>query len=148
MGDADATGSSLAERLNHLVAATTPAGGKPPTTRELAQQVTEAGHPVSHTYIARLLNGQADDPSMRCLRALATVFGVPAGYFLDDATAAEVDRDLDLLTALRDGGARVIALNARGLSTGSQETVLNVIRQVRLLEGLAPGDDSAGHERG
>jgi transcriptional regulator with XRE-family HTH domain len=131
---------SLAERLNHVLAVTAPPGGKPLTTRELAQRVTDAGHPVSHTYVARLLNGQADDPSLRCLQALAKVLGVPAGYFVDDDTAEQVGRDLELLAALRDGDVRVIALESRGLSPSSQETVLSVIKQVRRLEGLA-GDD-------
>jgi transcriptional regulator with XRE-family HTH domain len=145
MTDEGSPGRSLAERLNHLLAASTPPGGKPPTTRELAQQVTEAGHQVSHTYIARLLNGQTDDPSLRCLQALAKVFGVPPGYFLDDATAEKVNRDLELLAALRDGDVRVIALESRGLSQSSQETVLNVIKQVRRLEGLTT--DSGWAER-
>ncbi len=130
-------GTSLAERLNHVLAVTAPPGGKPLTTRELAQRVTDAGHPVSHTYVARLLNGQADDPSLRCLQALAKVLGVPAGYFIDDDTAEQVARDLELLAALRDGDVRVIALESRGLSPSSQETVLSVIKQVRRLEGLA-----------
>jgi len=130
-------GMSLAERLNHVLAVTAPPGGKPLTTRELAQRVTDAGHPVSHTYVARLLNGQADDPSLRCLQALAKVLGVPAGYFVDDDTAEQVGRDLELLAALRDGDVRVIALESRGLSPSSQETVLSVIKQVRRLEGLS-----------
>jgi len=143
MTDEGSPGQSLAERLNHLLAASTPPGGKQPTTRELAQQVTEAGHQVSHTYIARLLNGQTDDPSLRCLQALAKVFGVPPGYFVDDATAAKVNRDLEVLAALRDGDVRVIALESRGLSQSSQETVLNVIKQVRRLEGLTTDSGSA-----
>ena len=130
-------GMSLAERLNHVLAVTAPPGGKPLTTRELAQRVTDAGHPVSHTYVARLLNGQADDPSLRCLQALSKVLGVPAGYFVDDDTAEQVGRDLELLAALRDGDVRVIALESRGLSPSSQETVLSVIKQVRRLEGLS-----------
>jgi transcriptional regulator with XRE-family HTH domain len=141
MSDVGPPGQNLAERLNHLLATTTPPGGKPPTTRELAQQVTAAGYQVSHTYVARLLNGQTDDPSLRCLQALAKVFGVPPGYFVDDATAEKVNRDLELLAALRDGDVRVIALESRGLSQSSQETVLNVIKQVRKLEGLAPEID-------
>ncbi len=134
-------GRSLAERLNHLLTATAPPSGKLATTRELAQQLTDAGHQVSHTYVARLLNGQADDPSMRCLQALAKVFGVPPGYFVDDETAEKVNRDLDLLAALRDGDVRVIALESRGLSPSSQETVLSVIKQVRRLEGLTVDRD-------
>jgi hypothetical protein len=51
--------------------------------------------------------------------------------------AEKVDRDLELFTALKDGSVRVIALEARGLSAGSQETVLNVIKQVRMLESRA-----------
>lgn len=138
MSDGDPRGRSLSERLNHLLVTTSPPGGKQLATRELAQQLTDAGHQVSHTYVARLLNGQTDDPSLRCLQALAKVFGVPPGYFVDDEVAEQVDRDLELLAALRDGGVRVIALGARGLSQGSQETVLKVIEQVRRLEGLAP----------
>lgn len=144
MSGVGAAGQSLAERLNHLLATTAVPGGKPLTTRELAQKVTEAGHQVSHTYVARLLNGQTDDPSLRCLQALAKVFGVPAAYFVDDATADKVNADLELLAALRDGDVRFIALGARGLSPGSQETVMNVIRQVRMLEGLKP--DSTGRK--
>ena len=136
MSDRGSLCPSLKERLAHLMHVTVPPGGKSLTTRELARQVTEAGFRVSHTYIAKLLNGKTDDPSINCLRALGKVFGVPAAYFLHDEVTEKVNRDLDLLSAIRDGDVRIIALGARGLSPGSRESVLNGIRHLRKLEGL------------
>ena len=146
MADDTPTGHSLSEKLERLLAATTPKGKAAPTTRELAAMVTAAGYPVSHSTISLLLNGRRTDPSAKCVQALAKVFGVPLAYFVDDDVAEAVERDLTLLTALRDDGVRIIALGARGLSTGSQELVLNVIKQVRQLEGLGAEIDPAHHD--
>jgi ESX-1-secreted protein regulator len=139
MTDASQPPQTLAQRLSRLRATTAPPGQRLPTTRSLAQQVSDAGHPVSHAYIARLLNGQADDPSLACLRALAKVFHVPLSYLVAAEASEPQDTDPDLLVAMQDEHIRLIALAAKGLTNESLETVLNVINRVRALEGLTGG---------
>jgi transcriptional regulator with XRE-family HTH domain len=87
-----------------------------------------------------LRKGERDNPTKKHLEALADFFGVPAGYFFDDVTAARVESELDALVALRDSPVREIALRAAGLSAQSLATIREVVERVRQLEGLP--DDS------
>jgi transcriptional regulator with XRE-family HTH domain len=132
MDDATAGESlrSLAQRLDHLFRTVRKPDGKEYSLREVADAITEAGDSISHAYVGQLRSGEKDDPRMSHLRGLASFFGVPVTYFFDEDRAAEVDRDLEVLLALKDGGVRVIAQQARGLSTGNQDVVLQIIKQL------------------
>jgi hypothetical protein len=66
---------------------------------------------------------------------------VPPAYFFDDETSAQVEAELGLLTAMRDAGVRDVALRASGLSAKSLDTINDVIRRVRELEGLPPYEE-------
>jgi hypothetical protein len=66
---------------------------------------------------------------------------VPASYFLDDDTAAEIDAQLELLAAIRDAKVAELALRAQGLSSASLDTIADMIERVRQLEGLPNGSD-------
>jgi hypothetical protein len=85
---------------------------------------------------------------MRCLQALANVFDVPAGYLLDEQTAAQPGRDREVLAALRDDGARAIALGVRGLSRESRDMVLKLVRHLGALEPATQIGPSPGHGPG
>ncbi len=129
---------TLADKLDRLFRTIHPAGRGEFTPDEVAAAIRERGGPtISGTYIYMLRKGQRDNPTKKHLEALATFFGVPPTYFFDEATAARVAAELDLLVALRDAPVREIALRATGLSPRSLATLREVVERVRELEGLS-----------
>ncbi|WP_369055161.1 XRE family transcriptional regulator [Kineococcus terrestris] len=126
----------MAAKVDHLFRTVRPAKGEY-SYEHVATAIREAGGPtISAAYLWMLRNGKRDNPTMRHLEALATFFGVPPGYFFDDALAARVDDQLALLATLRDVDVRRVALRASGLSSESLSTIAEMIERVRELEGL------------
>ncbi|MCF3123130.1 MULTISPECIES: helix-turn-helix domain-containing protein [Streptomyces] len=138
--DSDAS-PTLADKLNHLFDTVIPVGRGPYSTEEVARAITEAGIPISGSYIWLLRKGRRTNPTLKHLEGIAQFFGVPAAYFLDDKVAATVHAELGLLSALRDAQVHHVALRAAGLSPESLDTISELIERVRALEGL-PGDSS------
>ena len=67
---------------------------------------------------------------------------MPVDYFFNPETAAKIDADLRLLTAVRDSGIQGLALRAHGLSPESIASLAGIIEQVRKIEHLPdPGAD-------
>ncbi|GGM72879.1 XRE family transcriptional regulator [Longimycelium tulufanense] len=128
---------TLADKLNHLFETVHPAGRGPYSNEEVAAGIRDSGGAtISATYIWLLRKGQRDNPTMRHLEALAAFFGVPPAYFFDDETAEDVRAELELLHALRDTGVQKVALRAAGLSPRSLDSIVEMIKRVRELEGL------------
>jgi transcriptional regulator with XRE-family HTH domain len=102
---------SQADRWISRAAGTTIAG--------LAGKVT--GEQFSHTTIWKLRNGQAANPQMRLIEALARTFGVPPAFSFsdyDDQQAGLLREQVELLALVRDTGVtsaqlRAAAHNAR-----------------------------------
>ncbi|WP_407659650.1 XRE family transcriptional regulator [Kineococcus indalonis] len=133
----------LAAKVDHLFRTVRPAKGEY-SYEHVATSIKETGGPtISAAYLWMLRNGKRDNPTMRHLEALASFFGVPPGYFFDDALAARVDEQLALLASLRDVDVRRVALRASGLSSESLATIAEMIERVRKLEGLP---ERAGEE--
>jgi transcriptional regulator with XRE-family HTH domain len=129
---------TLADKLNHLFATVCPPRGEY-THEQVATAIEQAGGPtISATYVWQLRKGLRDNPTKHHLEALAAFFGVPPAYFFDDETAARVDEQLDLLTAIRDPQVRELATKASGLSPETLKTVLDMVERARELEGLPP----------
>jgi transcriptional regulator with XRE-family HTH domain len=100
--------ATLARRLDHLFQTVHPASRGALSVHEVAAAVVERGGPsIDPGYIDQLRRGEAGYPPDKVLELLAAVFGVPAGYFADDAMAEHIDAELAVLTAMRDGRARV-----------------------------------------
>jgi transcriptional regulator with XRE-family HTH domain len=136
MADGDQAGT-LADKLNRLFSSVHPAGRGPYSNEEVAAAIRERGGPsISGTYVWLLRKGERDNPTLKHLEALATHFGVPAAYFFDAEATARIDAELDLLSAMRDGGVRTLALRMAGLSARSLQPIADVIERVRELEGL------------
>jgi transcriptional regulator with XRE-family HTH domain len=128
---------TLADKLNHLFATVHPASRGPYSNDEVAAAIQERGGPtISGTYLWLLRKGQRDNPTLKHLEALASFFGVPPAYFLDDEATAKVDAELDLLNAMRDLGVHIVALRLAGLSAKSLQSIAEVVERVRELEGL------------
>lgn len=131
-GMAEAT---LAAKLDKLFTTMRRKGAAEPSNAAVAAAITEQlGVPISHTYIWQLRTGRRDNPSIQHLTALATYFGVPVAYFLDDEESAKIERDLELLATLRENGVTDIALRAADLSQDSREAVSDLITRLLKLE--------------
>ncbi|MGW6912699.1 helix-turn-helix domain-containing protein [Kitasatospora sp. NPDC054939] len=152
MTDADGRGDgeqtaprSLAEKLEHLLTVTAPAGRRPPSNEEVATAINIAAgeKTISATYVWQLRTGRKTNPTMRHLEALAQYCGVSAAYFLSDEESRRIDDQLALLDALKQTDARNIALRSTGLSESSRRALSSMIDQLRKLEGLSDDDPGA-----
>lgn len=137
MTQGESESATFAARLNHLFARVHPPDRGPYTTDEVATAVG-----VSAQAVRYWRQGKRVDPKMGSLQRLAGLFGVPVAYFFDDDVADKLNAELDLLLAMRDQGVRRIALRAAGLSPGSQQAIVEMLAQIRQLEGL-PADVDA-----
>jgi transcriptional regulator with XRE-family HTH domain len=127
---------TLADKLNHLFATVRSPRGEY-THEQVATAIEQAGGPtISATYVWQLRKGLRDNPTKHHLEALATFFGVPAAYFLDEEMTARVNEQLDLLAAFRDAQVRDLAVRASGLSPETLKTVIDMVERARELEGL------------
>jgi hypothetical protein len=91
---------------------------------------------MSASYLWLLRTGVRDNPSRKHLEAIAAFFAVPMNYFFDDALAAEIDADLQLVRALRTVPVRELAMRAAELSPEGLDEVAHIVEHVRRLEGL------------
>ncbi|MFF4618776.1 helix-turn-helix domain-containing protein [Nonomuraea jabiensis] len=134
---------SLAEKLEYLFRTVREPGRREYSNEEVAAAIArDQDVSISASYIWYLRTGQRDNPTLKHLTALATFFGVPPAYFFDEQIRDEVEGELALVVALRDAGVRDVALRASGLSVESLDTISEVIKRVRTLEGLPPRDES------
>jgi len=130
--DAPAT---LADRLDRLFRTVRRAGDTEHSYASVAEAIREQqGVTISHTYIWQLRTGRRDNPSVQHLTALATFFGVPVAYFIDDEQAERISQELALLATLRAAGVTEIALRSADLSEGSREAVADMVSQLWKLE--------------
>lgn len=134
---------TFAELLDHLFKEVHPPERGPYTYAEVAKaiQKTSGGESrgLTASAIQQLRTGVKKNPTRHTIKALADFFGVPAGYFFDEATTERAKAEIRLLAAMRDQDVRKVALRANGLSVDSLKMLSTVIEQARRLEGL-PGD--------
>jgi transcriptional regulator with XRE-family HTH domain len=111
--EAESALRSLADKVNWLIDRARPAG--PCSNAEVAgliEQIT--GERVSHTTIWKLRNGQAANPQMKLIEAMARTFGVPPGFFFEDFSdgqAGLLHEQVELLALVRN--ARVSSTQLR-----------------------------------
>ncbi|WP_158289874.1 helix-turn-helix domain-containing protein [Micromonospora sp. S4605] len=134
-----AAGQTLAQRLDNLFLSVRRPDGREHSHREVAEAVTAAGEPISHSYIGQLRAGDKDNPTIKHLRALARFFGVPVEYFTNEETAADVDRELRMLTALKELQVKTVALRRTLLpeaerSLSELARIVEVIREIEMTQ--------------
>jgi transcriptional regulator with XRE-family HTH domain len=125
---------TLADNLNRLFDNIRPRGphGRRYTNEEVAVAVKEAepGIRVGGAYLSALRKGTKKNPSTELLTSLARFFGVPASYFLDAATAAQTDAEIELAKVAHNLGVRSLALRALDLSPEGLAQVAKIVEHV------------------
>lgn len=105
---------TLADKVEWLISHAHPAGRGPYSNAEAAALIEKTtGQQVSHTTIWKLRNGQATNPQMRLIEALATTFGVAPAYFFDNHDHQQDDQMRDqaeLLAIIRDTNVPITQL--------------------------------------
>ena len=131
---------TLADKVNWLIDRAHPAGRGPYTNNEVADLIKKTtGEEISYTQIWKLRNGQAQNPQMRLIEAMAKTFGVPAAFFFpefDEKQAGLLQQQVELLAMIRD--ADIDALELRtilGLSPQARKAITDLI-------AVTVGDDA------
>lgn len=139
MADAAAVGrpgdlppQTLADKVDWLIDSAHPAGRGPYSNAEVAALIEKVtGEQYSHTTIWKLRNGQAANPQMRLIEALARTFGVPPAFFFsdyDDEQAGLLREQVELLALVRDAGVTSAQLRTLlELSPGARQAVADLI---------------------
>ena len=130
---------TLADKVNWLIDRAHPAGRGSYSNAEviaLIEKVT--GEQFSHTTIWKLRNGQAANPQMRLIEALARTFGVQPAFFFsdyDDEQAGLLREQVELLALVRDTGVTSAQLRALlQLSPGARQAVADLIEHTARTE--------------
>src|SRR6266566_1939088 len=107
---------TLADKVNWLIGRATPAGRGALSNAEVVTLIEKVtGETYSHTTIWKLHNGQATNPQMRLIEALARTFGMPPAFFFDDydeQQAGLLQDQVELLSMVRDLGVTAAQLRA------------------------------------
>ena len=131
--EAESALRSLADKVNWLIDTARPPGCSPCSNAEVAPGLIEqtTGERVSHTTIWKLRNGQAANPQMKLIEAMARTFGVPPGFFFEDFSdgqAGLLHEQVELLALVRN--ALVSSTQLRvilGWSTEIRQAVIHLI---------------------
>lgn len=132
--------STLADKVNWLIDQAHPAGRGPYSNAEIVALIEKAtGEQFSHTTIWKLRNGQATNPQMRLIEALARTFGVPPAFFFPDYDQAQLGllRDqVELLALIRDTGVTAAQIRSLlQLSPAALQAVSDLIQHTARTEG-------------
>ncbi|AXH93570.1 helix-turn-helix domain-containing protein [Micromonospora aurantiaca] len=133
-------GQTLAQRLDNLFLSVRRPDGREYSHREVAEAVTAAGEPISHSYIGQLRAGDKDNPTIKHLRALARFFGVPVEYFTNEEIATDVDRELRMLTALKELQIKTVSLR-RTLLPEAERSLAELARIVEVIREIEMAQD-------
>ena len=137
---------TLADKVNWLIDRAHPAGRGPFSNNEVAALIESVtGEEVSYTTIWKLRNGQAANPQMRLIEALARTFGVPPAFFFDDydtAQAGLLAEQVELLALVRDTG--VTSAQLRSLLELSPEALQAVADLIKHTAGSQPRGSQPG----
>ena len=89
------------------------------------------GERVSYTTIWKLRNGQAANPQMKLIEAMARTFGVPPGFFFadyDTDQAGLLQEEVELLALVRSASISTAQLRAiLGLSPAARQAIIDLI---------------------
>jgi transcriptional regulator with XRE-family HTH domain len=123
---------SLADKVNWLIDTARPAGRGPCSNGEVADLIEQTtGERVSDTTIWKLRNGQAANPQMKLIEAMAHTFGVPPGFFFadyDTSQAGLLHEEVELLALVRSTSISPAQLRPiLGLSPAARQAIIDLI---------------------
>ncbi|MBP2477639.1 transcriptional regulator with XRE-family HTH domain [Crossiella equi] len=135
---------SLAAKLNHLFAVVrNEANGREYSNDFVARELTEAGTPISSSYLWQLRSNKKRNPGFDHIQAIARWFGVPLDYFTDDRVTAEFNEKFEarrsqqreeLKKITEDSEIRLIASRAAELSPEGREQIAKLTLMIHNLE--------------
>ncbi|MFE4834470.1 helix-turn-helix domain-containing protein [Arthrobacter sp. NPDC056691] len=132
---------TIARQLERLFAQTAGPQGRPVTLQEIIHRMEKRGiSTMSLSYLQQLRSGQAENPRLQHLRALADAFNVPLSYFLDEGNEPTSPIEHKLTKE-----ERTIALRVHGLSDGALSSIRAIVELARKSEQL---DDPPQSSRG
>ncbi|MEV5646961.1 hypothetical protein AB0L57_01810 [Nocardia sp. NPDC052254] len=129
----------FADRFNEVVSQWEQAHGTRMSNRTLAFQVTQAGHPVSATYLSQLRSGNRENPSPALVETVARVLAVEPARFNAAGGSDPVPEDEVVVARFADPGVRRLLVAAAGLSSPSVGLLSDMAGKMRVAEGRAPG---------
>ncbi len=117
-------GHSLAERIETLRRAVTPAGTRLPSDAAVATAIAAktGAQVVDENTLYRLRTGRSANPSMKVLKALADHFQVSPGFFFP-GSVWEPEEHLALADALQSAQVRRLCMRLGRMSTAELEQV-------------------------
>ena len=130
--DAESAPRSLADKVNWLVDKARPADRDSYSNAEVADLIERTtGERVSYTTIWKLRNGQATNPQMKLIEAMARTFGVPPGFFFadyDTDQAGLLQERVELLALVRSVSISTAQFRAiLGLSPAARKAIIDLI---------------------
>lgn len=128
--------SDLARKLDRLFDAVPKPGGGRYSNESAAQALAELGVTVTAQHLWHLRTGRRDNPSFRLLEGISRLFGVPIGYFSDEAIERQVSEQIATLASLRDSGVRSLLMRTQGVSPQNVQHLGAILEQIRRMEGL------------
>src|SRR5260370_35077499 len=125
---------TLADKVNWLIGRATPVGRGALSNAEVVTLIEKVTcETYSHTTIWKLRNGQAANPQMRLIEALARTFGAPPAFFFDDYgdhQAGLLPEQVQLLALVRSTAVTSGPLRAfLELSPEARQTIADLVGQ-------------------
>lgn len=122
---------TFAERLNRLFATVKPLGRGYFSSGELVNWLSANGFRISAPYVSQLRSGNRTRPSASTIEAIASFFRVDPAYFTDLEYYQLIDRDLMVLSAMRDPAVRRVATRVVGLSAHAIDVIVKAADELR-----------------
>lgn len=122
---------TFADRLNRLFDTLKPPGRDFYTSGELVSSLNAMGVRISAPYVSQLRSGARTHPSATTIEAIAKFFRVHPGYFTDTAYYTAVDKELTMMSAMRDPGVRRVVTRAIGLSPSAIDEIVEAADGLR-----------------
>lgn len=108
-----------------------------PTNKTVARGLREFGHPISTAYLSQLRSGARDNPSNNVILGLSKYFRVHESFFFtQDPSASTENDDSEILIKLTDRRIRYMLNLANGLSTHSQELLIEMADRISELDHI------------
>ncbi len=145
--DPESTGAGLfARRLEELFRTVPGPNGRAYSAKAIAALSTDHGFRLGESYLSQLRSGKARSPSFRTVEGIAAAFGVDVHYFLEDRAAQRTRDQIERMRMRADTTVQIAAFGLAGLSSDSVFVVSELIKILRVQQGLPaePPDLFAG----